>query len=122
MRKSFTVILLLLVAACMGQTGEIGFYYFVELIPTEESMGFGKPQLDSIQQVHLQNIRDMAVAKQLVLAGPFKQGGGILILKAADLEAAQMLVEKDPAVSAGRFSYTIREWYTERSMFTLESN
>ncbi|GAB4242559.1 MAG: hypothetical protein Tsb0034_20080 [Ekhidna sp.] len=100
---------------------EIGKYYFVELIPNEEMPAYSKAELDSIQMGHMMNIRILAEAGKLVLAGPFKDGGGLFILKVDSEESAATLLSSDPAVAAEKFSYEIREWYTEKRMFTLES-
>ena len=122
MKEILCLTVILLSIRCLGQSGEIGTYYFVELIPNKVPERYSKTQLDSIQQKHMLNIKTMATTGQLVLAGPFKDGGGLFILKAEDEKAAQWLVKNDPAVLAKRFTYIIREWYTEKSMFTLESN
>ncbi len=43
-------------------------------------------------------------------AGPWGPDGGIVLLRAADLMAAQMLVEADPAVKTGLFIGEVRRF------------
>ena len=57
-----------------------------------------------LQAAHLANIKRMADAGQLVLAGPFLDGGdirGIYIFAVESVEAAEELTSTDPAIQAG---------------------
>ena len=45
------------------------------------------------------------------MSGPFEdQSGGIFVVRASDLEAAQKIVELDPAGSAGKIAATVHRW------------
>jgi uncharacterized protein YciI len=114
---------MLIVSGLTGKTQaqDIVTYYFVELIPDVSSPEYSPQQLTEIQKNHLNNIRSMAQEGKLLLAGPFEDGGGLFVLNADSFEEAQAWVELDPAVKAGRFTYKIRRWYTERGMLSLES-
>jgi uncharacterized protein YciI len=71
---------------------------------------------EKIQEGHMANIRRMAAAGQLVVAGPFLDDGdlrGIFIFKVATLEEAKALLDSDPAVQAGRLTGEIHPWITD---------
>ena len=81
----------------------------------------GKPALPAaegrkIMEGHLNNIRRLAGEHKLLLAGPFlDQSGpgslaGIFILATASAEEARQVVDTDPAVAAGRFTFEIVPW------------
>jgi uncharacterized protein YciI len=64
------------------------------------------PETRRVGEGHMANIRKMAQAGTLALAGPLEDGGdlrGIFILRADSLEAARALASEDPGVKAGRF-------------------
>ena len=94
-------------------------YFFVELIATP-SANFSQEELMNLQNAHLANIKDLVQKQQLLLAGPFQDGGGLFILNAKNEATAKALVEADPAVKAGRFTFKIRPWFTEKGLLTLE--
>ncbi|MEQ8928039.1 MAG: YciI family protein [Fulvivirga sp.] len=118
---SFIVITMVIVLPKVQAQSEIARYYHVELQPNADMPAYEKTQLDSIQMAHMANIKLMAERGKLMVAGPFKEGGGLFILNVKSKEEAEQLCEKDPAVKAGKFSYLIKEWYTEKGLFTLEN-
>ena len=66
-----------------------------------------------LQAGHMANIKRLAEAGKLVLAGPFFDGGerrGVFIFKVDTLEEAQALTETDPAVKAGRLKIELHRW------------
>lgn len=66
-----------------------------------------------LQENHLAHIRWMAEKGQLVIAGPFTDGGdlrGVFLFKTRTLEEAQALASSDPAVIAGRLEIDIHPW------------
>lgn len=72
-----------------------------------------------LQAAHMANINRLAEAGQLVLAGPFKDGGdrrGVFIFKVATLEEAQALADTDPAVQAGRLRIELHRWSVPEGM------
>ena len=67
-----------------------------------------------LQMAHLANIRRLAQAGQLALAGPFMDEGeirGIYIFNVSDTTAARKLTETDPAIQAGSLVMELRPWY-----------
>ena len=66
---------------------------------------------------HLAYQRELELSGQLVLAGPISDdtgnnmhGAGMIIYRAASMEAARALAEADPMHSAQARSYTLRKW------------
>ncbi len=122
--KYFLFFLLLLTSFILGQDDMANMrkYYLVELLRIPD-----RPELDSltsakIQTANLNNIDSLHKAGKLVLAGPFgdDKGGGIFILKAASLEEATEMCESDPAIKNKRLNYTVRPWWSDKTMFTSE--
>lgn len=71
----------------------------------------------NIQKGHLAHIDSMYKAGKCPMAGPLLDDGhirGILILTAASLEEAKKLMEKDPAVQAGRLTFEVHPWMAAR--------
>jgi len=67
-----------------------------------------------LQAAHLANIRRMAQAGQLVLAGPFLDDGdikGIYIFAVESVEEAKELTDSDPMIQAGRLVMEMHPWY-----------
>lgn len=72
-----------------------------------------------LQSAHMANIQRMADAGQLVLAGPFMDGGdlkGIYIFNVETIEKAKALTETDPAIKAGRLIMELHPWYGSASL------
>jgi len=97
-------------------------YYLVELIRFPERTILDSVTSANIQIAHLNNIDTLHQAGKLVLAGPFgdDKGGGIFILKAKSLEEATEMCESDPAIRNKRLKYTVRPWWSDKTMFTSE--
>ncbi len=120
----FALSLIAFSASCQDEQGnppdEIIKYYFIELISNPNKPQLPQEQVDSIQREHMKNIHQMAVDKQLMLAGPFETGGGIFIVNVKTLEEAEALISRDPAVKAGRLLTEVRPWYTTKGAFGIE--
>ncbi|MDZ7845354.1 MAG: YciI family protein [Owenweeksia sp.] len=95
-------------------------YFVAEFSPLANDSIQGAQRM-AIQQEHLAYIKALAEQHKLALAGPFKGGGGLFFLKAKDMEEAVALINADPSVKAGLESYTLRLWFTEKGLFTLEN-
>ncbi len=70
-----------------------------------------------IQKAHMDNINRMAASGKLNVAGPFLDEGdmrGIFIFDSGNEDEVRKLVENDPAVKAGRLTYEIHPWMTEK--------
>lgn len=70
-----------------------------------------------IQKEHLENINRMAESGKLNIAGPFLDDGelrGVFVFDSNSEEEVRRMVEADPAVRAGRLSYEIHPWMTQK--------
>lgn len=89
--------------------------YFLALLHKGPTWAPGEsPEVLALQEGHLANIRRLADAGQLVLAGPFEDAGdlrGLFVLDAASLEEARALCDSDPAIAAGRLRAEILAWW-----------
>ena len=66
---------------------------------------------EALIKSHVAFLRELDCSGQLVLAGPFEDGaGGMIILRAESLEAARAIAETDPFVTAGYESLEVRAW------------
>ncbi len=75
-----------------------------------------------IQAAHMANIRRMAEAGQLVLAGPFLDSGdyqGIYLFNVPTIEEAEALTATDPAVQAGRLVMELHPWYGSAALMQV---
>jgi uncharacterized protein len=94
---------------------EMTVYYFCLLTRGPEAAAIPPERAAELQRGHMENIRRLADAGKLLVAGPFMDRGdwrGIFILKCATLDEAKALVATDPAVQAGRLAADIRPWLT----------
>lgn len=71
--------------------------------------------IDSCFGGHLQNIKRLAAAKQLLVAGPFGKNDsdfrGLFILNVPTIEEAKKLLETDPAIKADFLKPELYPWY-----------
>ncbi len=75
-----------------------------------------------LQQAHMANIERMAEAGQLVLAGPFLDGGavrGIYIFDTPSVDSARAWTATDPAVQAGVFDMELHPWYGSAALLAV---
>jgi uncharacterized protein YciI len=123
--KSFSLLLLVLLCSWAqtmhAQTNKSAAdnlkpYFFVLLKKgpnrTQDSVTAAK-----IQKAHMENINRMAASGKLNVAGPFLDEGdmrGIFIFDSGNEDEVRKLVENDPAVKAGRLTYEIHPWMTEK--------
>jgi uncharacterized protein YciI len=78
-----------------------------------------KEESEHIQERHLANLRKMAEAGKLIVAGPFSDNGdlrGMLIFKVGSVEEARSLAEQDPAVQAGRLALELHPWFAAQGL------
>ncbi|MGB3714676.1 MAG: YciI family protein [Candidatus Promineifilaceae bacterium] len=70
-------------------------------------------ETERVQEAHLAHIRRMFEEGDLVIAGPFTDGGdlrGVFVFRTRTLEEAQALAAADPAVRSGRLVVEIHPW------------
>jgi uncharacterized protein YciI len=75
-----------------------------------------------LQRAHLDNIKRMAEAGQLVLAGPFLDDGeirGIYVFDVKSVEEARTLTATDPAIKAGRLEMELHPWYGSAALMKV---
>jgi uncharacterized protein YciI len=88
-------------------------YYFAFLLRGATWTPEQTPELVRLQEAHLANIRRLAEAGTLVVAGPFSDGGplrGVFVFKTETMEEAKALADTDPAVRAGRLALELHPW------------
>ena len=81
------------------------------------------PEMNTLQEAHLANLRRLAEMGKLVINGPlldsFATSGeirGIGALKAGSLEEAQELIGTDPMVKVGRLVFELHTWMIEKNI------
>lgn len=95
-------------------------YFVVEFIPVKEH-GVSNDEQKVIMQHHMANIKRLVKESKLVMAGPFESGGGLFFMDVPDKAAAEEIINEDPTVKSGMNTFTVRAWFTERGLFTLEN-
>ena len=74
------------------------------------------PEVARIQAKHLAHIQKMVDSGDLLLAGPFLDGGelrGMFVFQVGSREEAEELANSDPAVKAGRLRVDVMTWYVK---------
>lgn len=77
------------------------------------------PETQRIQEGHMANIRKMAAAGKLILAGPFTDNGdlrGMFVFQNAPLDEVKAMVAEDPAVKAGRLILELHPWFSAKGI------
>jgi len=84
------------------------------------------PETTRIQEGHMANIRRMAEAGKLLVAGPFSDHGGgagtcgalrgMYVFTVGSMEEAEKLVQTDPAVQSGRLRFELHPWFAAKNI------
>lgn len=124
MKNLKTILFILIVkSACFSQNIEydrtIKQYFVAEFTPLESDISFSVRA--QIQREHMQYIQVLAQDNKLVLAGPFLKGGGLFILNTSSKEEASEWMEADPTIKSKLNDFNLRNWLTEKGLFTLEN-
>ncbi len=70
-----------------------------------------RPRDEALIKAHIAFLRELDRKGQLVLAGPFEDGrGGMIIVRADSRPSAQAIAESDPFVAGGYESCEVRTW------------
>lgn len=88
--------------------------YVVGIIRKGPNSGTGtEAERQRIQEGHMANIRKMAGAGKLIVAGPVQDSDlrGLFIFCISSTEEARALVNEDPAVVSGRLVVDYYQWY-----------
>ena len=91
--------------------------YFFVLLKKGPNRDQDSASAAQIQKEHLENINRLAASGKLNIAGPFLDDGdlrGIFIFDSNSENEVKAMVENDPAVKAGRLTYEIHPWMTEK--------
>jgi uncharacterized protein YciI len=106
-------------AADMGMT----IYYIFLLKKGPSWSPDSTPEIDQLQEDHLENLRWLAAEGKLVLNGPlldsFQLSGeirGIGVLKASSLAEAQEWIGTDPMVKVGRLIFELHTWMVQKGI------
>ena len=71
----------------------------------------GRQTTPEIIARHIEHLRKLDDAGKLVLAGPFEDcPGGMVIVRADSLDAAKQIAASDPFVSEGVRTFEVRTW------------
>ncbi len=101
---------------------ERGMKMYVFAFLKSGSKKFEPEERTKLVNQHLENIGRLAASGKLVLAGPFAENDairGIYVFDVRTKEEAKMLVETDPAVTAGVFDVELRLWYGSAALLAL---
>jgi len=89
-----------------------GETYFLVLLEHGPNRSQNDEEVSEIQRAHLENLRSLSEEGSLMIAGPFAdRSGGVLVMKADSAEQARRIAEQDPAVQAGRLIVRVRPWW-----------
>jgi uncharacterized protein YciI len=89
--------------------------YMLVILTTGPRTDLSDAERSEFFQGHMANIGRLAEAGTLVVAGPLAKNDrgyrGIFILDVTTEDAARTLLQTDPAVAAGVFSFEVYGWY-----------
>jgi uncharacterized protein YciI len=89
--------------------------YILVILKTGQMKMEDKQKRDSLFLGHLQNIKRLAEAGKLIVAGPLKENAkeyeGIFILNVKTIEEANILLETDPAIQSKALETELYQWY-----------
>jgi uncharacterized protein YciI len=110
-----TAILLPVSPVLRAQNGS--HYYFVFLNANKGAAPVTDAEMNTIRVGHHAGIDSLYRSGSLVAAGPFKEGGGMLLLKAASEEEAWTMVDNDPEVKTGRLVADLYPFVVQKGSF-----
>ncbi|MDR9364340.1 MAG: YciI family protein [Balneolaceae bacterium] len=96
--------------------------YVMAFLKTGPNPSTDSTEAMKLQRTHLDNIRRMAEAGDLLLAGPFMDDGevrGIYVFDVRTVEEARKLTETDPAIRAGALEMELHPWYGSAALMKV---
>lgn len=94
--------------------------YILVILKTGGTKIDDKAKSDKIFAGHMENIKSMAEAGKLSVAGPFGKNEnafrGLYIFNVTSMEEAKELVSSDPAVAAGLLKAEYYSWYSSAAL------
>lgn len=67
-----------------------------------------RPLTEEVIKRHVEHLKALQQNDRLVLCGPLVEGGGMVLLLAANKKEARQIAESDPFIKDGYKTYTIR--------------
>ena len=96
--------------------------YVMAFLKAGPNRDYSEAEAAELQKAHMDNIVRMAHDGDLVLAGPFLDGGeirGIYIFNVKTVEEARKLTETDPAIKAGSLVMELHPWYGSAALMKV---
>lgn len=96
--------------------------YVIAFLKRGPNRDLPEAEARELQAAHMKNIRAMAEAGKLVVAGPFLDNDdlrGIYIFNIETIEEAEALTKTDPAIQAGSLVMELKEWYGSAAMMAI---
>ena len=107
----------------MARSMDMAIYYVYLLKKGPTWSPASTPEIDALQEAHLNNLRRLREEGKLVLNGPlldsFQLSGeirGIGVLKAKSLTQAQEWIGTDPMVRVGRLVFELHAWMVPKGV------
>jgi len=100
-----------------GDTTYIMKKYVFGMYKRGENKNLDSAELANIQAGHLKHLGELAKIGKLCLAGPIDGKNdlrGLLVFDVKNIEEAEELIKKDPAVIAGRLTYELYYWWAAK--------
>ena len=99
--------------------------YVMVILKTGTAEITDKAERDKVFEGHFSNMKKLAEAQKLLVAGPFSDSApkrGLFILNVNNIEAAEEIVKTDPAVAAGVFDYELSLLYSSAALMLVNEN
>ncbi|RUO20282.1 hypothetical protein CWE06_06555 [Aliidiomarina haloalkalitolerans] len=96
--------------------------YVLAFLETGDATGLSQEERMQLQRGHMATINQLANEGHLVLAGPFVNGGdlrGLYLFATSDVQEAQALAARDPAIQKGVFKLRMTQWYGSAALLTV---
>ena len=96
--------------------------YVIAFLKRGPNRDLSPEKASELQAAHMQNIRSMADAGKLTLAGPFFGNDdlrGLYFFNVETIEEAEALTRTDPAIQAGSLVMELKEWYGSAALMAV---
>lgn len=97
--------------------------YVIAFLKRGPNRDLSPEKASELQAAHLKNIRAMADAGKLALAGPFFGNDdlrGLYFFNVETIEEAEALTRTDPAIQAGSLVMELKEWYGSAALMAVD--
>lgn len=76
-------------------------------------------------KAHIEFLTELEASGHLFASGPFPSAegppaGGLTILRAEDMAQAKALIDPDPLIASGAFTYTLHPWVMNEGRITVQ--